>query len=215
MNAPAKHSARWFVLIALFAVLAGCQGPLLTGAYLLGYGDTQAEYKGLKGKRVVVVCRPLVELQFSNMNASKMITREVAQLLRKNVSQIDVVDSQKTAEWLDSNNSDEYTDIGRAFDADMVVGVDLIDFKVRQGQTLYRGTASYEIKVVDCETGATVFQKSPAPCTWPTNVGVPTSSKQESQFRRQYVGILAGEIARCFYRYDHRENFASDSLAFE
>jgi len=215
MKTLTSSSTRLATFVALLVFLAGCAGPLVTGAYLLGYGDTQAEFKGLKKKRVVVVCRPLVELQYSNMNASKMVTREVTRLLRKNVSKIEVVDSQKTDEWLDSNNSDDYAEIGRAFDADMVVGVDLLDFGIYQGQTLYRGRASYEIKVIDCQTGQIVFQKSSNQCVWPPNTGVPTSEKQESQFRRQFVGVLAAEIARCFYAYDHRDEFARDSMAFQ
>ncbi|MBN1589000.1 MAG: hypothetical protein JW888_05760 [Pirellulales bacterium] len=202
-------------LLTLLVVSLGCTGPLLTGAYLLGYGDTQAEFKGLKQKRVVVVCRPLVELKYSNMNASKMIAREVAKLLRQNVSQIDVVSSQKVDEWLDSNATEEYSEIGRAFEADMVVCIDLLGFSIYQGQTLYRGKASYEVKVVDCHTGEVVFQKSPDQSVWPPNTDVPTQEKQESQFRRQFVGVLAGEIARRFYAYDHRKYFASDPEAFD
>jgi len=209
------RSAVLAALAALLLVSVGCQGPILTAAYLLGYGDTQAEFKGLKKKRVVVVCRPLVELQYSNMNASKMVTREIVKLLRQHVSKIDVVDPQKTDEWLDSNNAEQYSEIGRAFDADLVVGVDLLDFSVYQGQTLYRGKANYELKVVDCKTGEIVFRKSPDQCVWPPNTGIPTSEKQESQFRRQFVGILAAEIARHFYAYDHRELFAGDSAAFD
>lgn len=209
------RSVGWCAALVLLVAAAGCTGPLLTAAYLLGYGDTQAEFKGLKKKRVVVVCRPLVELQYSNMNASKMISRGVVNLLRKNVSKIDVVDSQKTDEWLDSNNSNQYSEIGRAFDADLVIGIDLLDFSIYQGQTLFRGKANYEIKVIDCQTGQIVFQKSPNACVWPPNTGVPTSEKQESQFRQQFVGVVADEIARHFYAYDHREKFAQDSAAFD
>ncbi len=210
-----SHSACLTALLILLAVSVGCTGPLLTGAYLLGYGDTPAEFKGLKKKRVVVVCRPLMEQQYSNMNASKMIARDITGLLRKNISRVEVVNSQKVDEWLDSNTMEEYAEIGRAFEADVVLGVDLLGFSIYQGQTLYRGEADYEIKVVDCHTGETVFQKSPEQCVWPPNTGVPTSEKQESQFRRQYIRVLADEIARRFYAHDHRAYFAGDSAAFD
>ncbi|HLA84821.1 MAG TPA: hypothetical protein VJL29_08505 [Thermoguttaceae bacterium] len=215
MKTLSTRSVRLAALLILSTAAIGCQGPLFSAMYMLGYGDTQAEYKGLQGKRVVVVCRPMVELQYSNMNASKMISHEIVALLRKNVSKIDVVDSQKADEWLDSNNTEEFAEIGRAFEADFVLGINLLDFGVYQGQTLYRGKAGYELQVVDCKTGEIVFQKSPDQCVWPSNTGVPTSEKPESQFRQQFVGILAGEIARCFYRFDHREHFATDSMAFE
>ena len=215
MKTSPSHCVRLAMLTVLLAVVAGCQGPLLTAAYMLGYGDTQAEFKGLKKKRVVVVCRPLVELQYRNMNAAKMISREIASQLRRNISGIEVVDNQKTDEWLDSNSFTQLTEIGQAFEADMVVGVDLVGFDVYEGQTLFRGKANYEIKVVDCNTGQIVFEKPSNTCVWPPNTGIPTSEKEESQFRRQFIGVLAEKIAHTFYRYDHRDSFAGDSLAFE
>ena len=159
MKPFALHSASLMALLILMTVSLGCTGPLLTGMYLLGYADTPAECKALKGKNVVVVCRPLVEQQYSNMNASKLISREVAKRLRQNVSRIKVVDSQKVDEWLDANASEDYREIGRAFNADMVVGIDLFAFNIYQGQTLYRGSANYAIKVIDCKTGDLVFDK--------------------------------------------------------
>jgi len=215
MKPFALHSASLMALLILLTVSLGCTGPLLTGMYLLGYADTPAESKALKGKNVVVVCRPLVEQQYSSMNASKLISREVAKRLRQNVSRIKVVDSQKVDEWLDANASDDYAEIGRAFNADMVVGIDLFGFSIYQGQTLYRGTANYEIKVVDCKTGDVVFNKPSVQSAWPPNTGVPTSDKQEAQFRRQYIGKLADEISRTFHSHDHRTSFAADAAAFD
>jgi hypothetical protein len=215
MMPSAKRVTRVIALATLLVASIGCTGPLLTGAYLLGFGDTQAEFKGLKKKKVVVVCRPLVELQYGDMNASKTLSRQIAGLLRQNVRRIDVVDCQKVDEWLDTNATDDVAEIGRAFEADMVLGVDLLGFGIYEGQTLYRGKANYEIRVVDCHTGEVCFQKSPDQYAWPTNTGVPTSEKQESQFRRQFVAALADEIAHCFYAYDHRERFAGDSAAFD
>ncbi|NLE37325.1 MAG: hypothetical protein GX621_04805 [Pirellulaceae bacterium] len=215
MKPIALRFASLMTLLTLVTISIGCTGPLLTGMYLLGYGDTQAEYKGLKGKNVAVVCRPLVEQQYSNMNASKMIAREVAKRLRQNVSRIKIVNSQKVDEWLDANAGDDYVEIGRAFNADVVVGIDLFGFNLYEGQTLYRGTANYELKVIDCETGDVVFEKPPVHSVWPPNTGVPTSEKNEAQFRRQYVGKLADEISRTFHSHDHRTTFASDAAAFD
>jgi hypothetical protein len=201
-------------LVAAMIATAGCEGPMLTAMYLAGGMDTPAEFKGLHKKKVVVVCRPLVQLQYSDMNASKLIGREVGTLLAK-YARSNVIDQDKVAEWLDNNTSDDYLKIGRALGAEMVVGIDLVDFDIRQGQTLYQGKARYELKVYDCKTGALVFEKTPDPSVWPPNSGIPTSEKQQSQFRRQFVGILAEEIARHFYSHDPRVNFAGDAAAME
>jgi hypothetical protein len=95
------------------------------------------------------------------------------------------------------------------------VGVELEDFRLHQGQTLYQGRANVEIKVYDLkEGGKMVFSKTPKPSIYPPNAAVPTSEKQEGQFRREYVKVLAEEVARHFYDHDSRVNFAVDSTAF-
>jgi len=202
--------AATLVLATLAA--SGC-APILTVLYLAGGADTPAEFPGLKKKKVVVACRPMVQLQYRDANVSNSLARQVGQLLRKNVSKIQVVDYAKVEQWLDSNTSDSYVEIGRALDADMVVGIDLLDFSVYQGQTLYQGKANYTIKVYDCTTGELVFDKKPDQSVWPPNSAVPTSEKQESEFRQRFVGVLADEIARRFYSHDPRVNFASDATA--
>ena len=208
---------RWLgssALLALLVATVGCQGPLLTAMYLMGAADTQAEFKGLRKQRVVVVCQPLVQLKCRDMNASKQIGREVGKLLRKN-AKCQVVNHDKVAEWLDNNASDDCLEIGRALDANMVVAVELLDFNIYQGQTLYQGKANYVLKVYDCETGDVVFEKTPDPSIWPPNAGIATSDKQESQFRRNFVAILSDEIARHFYSHDQRSYFAGDAAALD
>lgn len=201
-------------VLSMLGVMAGCTTAIFTGAYLLGYGDTQAEFKELKEKRVVVICRPLVELRYSDMNASRVIARDVGKLLRKNVKKIEIVDPQKVDEWLDSHVTEDYAEIGRALKADMVVAVDLLDFGIYLDQTLYQGKTNYDLKVIDCKTGNVAFRKPSNQSLWPPNTGVPTSDKPEQQFRQQYIGVLADEIARHFYAFDHRNYFSVDADAF-
>ena len=210
---PTRRLALLALVTAMVAT-AGCTGPLLTAMYLAGGMDTPAEFKGLHKKKVVVVCRPLVQLKYTDMNASKLIGAEVGKLLAK-YARSTIVDQAKVAEWLDNNASDDYVEIGRALGAEMVVGIDLLDFDIHQGQTLYQGKADYDLKVYDCKTGSVVFEKSPDPSVWPPNSGIPTSEKQQSQFRRQFVGVLAEEVARHFYSHDPRVNFAGDAATME
>jgi hypothetical protein len=210
---PARRFAIAFLTAAVVAT-AGCTGPMLTAMYLAGGMDTPAEFKGLNKKKTVVVCRPLVQLKYNDVNVSKLIGHEVGTLLAKH-ARCNVIAQDKVTEWLDNNTSDDYLEIGRALGAEMVVGIDLLDFNIQQGQTLYQGKARYDLKVVDCKTGAVVFEKSPDPAVWPPNTGIPTSEKQSSQFRRQFVGILAEEIARRFYSHDPRVNFAGDAAALD
>lgn len=217
MNRFNPRWGRWVAACTLMSTLlaaAGCMGPVLTAMYLAGGADTPADFKGLQKKTVAVVCRPMVQLKYRNMSASKQISREVSKLLQQR-ARATVIDHDKVAEWLDNNNSEEYLEVGRALGADMVLGIDLLDFDIYQGQTLYQGKAAYALKVYDCATGELVYEKMPDPAVWPPNAGIPTSEKQESQFRRKFVAVLADEIGRHFFSHDARMHFAGDAAALD
>jgi hypothetical protein len=199
----------------LAAPLAGCASTLATAMYVIKGTNVDAEFDGLKEKRVAVVCRQLASLQYRDSNVPRDLATQIGSSLSNNVSKITVIDQQQVAEWTDENEWEEFTEIGRALDVDMVVGVELEDFRLHQGQTLYQGRANVEIKVYDLKQGGKmVFSKTPKPSIYPPNAAVPTSEKQEGQFRREYVKVLAEEISRHFYDHDSRVNFAVDSTAF-
>jgi hypothetical protein len=205
----------WVALGLMFSLpLAGCAKVLATAVYVIKGTNVPAEYDGLKEKRVAVVCRQLVSLQYRDSTVPRDLAARVGSLLSTNGKKIQVIDQQQVSEWTDENAWDDFTQIGKALEADMVVAIELEDFKLHQGQTLYQGRANVQIKVYDIKDGGKlVFEKTPRPSVYPPNAAIPTSEKQESQFRREYVGILAEEIAHHFYEHDSRANFAIDSTA--
>jgi hypothetical protein len=194
--------------------LAGCAKVLATAVYVIKGTNVEAEYGGLKEKRVAVVCRQLASLQYRDSSVPRDLAARIGSLLTQNGKKIEVIDQQKVSEWTDENAWEDFTQIGKALEADMVVAIELEDFRLHQGQTLYQGRANVQIKVYDMKDGGKlVFEKAPRPSIYPPNTGIPTSEKQESQFRREYVGVLAEEIACHFYDHDSRANFAIDSTA--
>jgi hypothetical protein len=205
----------WLVTgLMLSLPVTGCAKALATAVYLVKGTNVPAEYEGLKDKRVAVVCRQLVSLQYRDSTVPRDLAARVGALLAQNGKKIEVIDQQQVSEWTDENSWDDFTEIGKALEADMVVAIELEDFRLHQGQTLYQGRANVQIKVYDINDGGkVVFDKIPKPSVYPPNAAVPTSEKQESQFRREYVGILADEIAHHFYEHDSRANFAIDSTA--
>jgi hypothetical protein len=206
----------FFMAIALCVPNSGCVSALATGMWLLNGNNVKAEFKDLKGKRVAVVCRPPASLGFSHANTAPDLAKQIGILLKKNVSKIEVVSQQDVANWNDENTWDDFAEIGQALKADVVVGVDLEDFTLYQGQTLYQGKANVRIRVYDLKnSGSVVFDKIPPRSVYPPNTGIPTSEKQESEFRRQYIAILAEEIAQHFYDYDPNTGFARDSTSLD
>ena len=199
------------VLGVMAASLGGCQSLLFTAAYLIRGTDDPAECNKLREKRVAVVCRPVVSLKYTSARVNQDLAQQVAALLREKVRKIKMIDQRKVAEWMDENRWDEYTEVGRAVGADIVVGIDLEQFELYESQTLYKGRAITEIKAFDCHTGKAIFTKPPTNLVYPPHREVQTSDMQESDFRRQFVSILAEQIARHFYAHDPYEDVGLDS----
>jgi hypothetical protein len=205
------------LVMALAAALLpalGCRGLATTAMYLIKGNDVEPDFKELKGKKVAVVCRPLVSLQYRNANANRELAQEITLLLQEKVPKIKTIEQKKIAKWADENTWEDYAEVGKAMKADMVVGIDLEGFSLYQGQTLYQGRANVTVHVYDCQKGGKmVFEKTLPPTVYPPNSAVPTSDRIESEFRRQFVLVLADQIARHFYAHDAHADIGLDAAA--
>lgn len=215
MDRPSPRHGYPAIILALCAgVLSagGCQSVLTSVMYITKGTNVPAEFDGLQGKRVLVVCRPLADLKYRDISVAKNLARQVSILLHNNVRKIEVIDQRKVAEWTDENTWDEYTEIGEALEAEIIVGVDLHDFTIYKGQTLYQGKASLSLSVYDCSLGSQpVFEKDLPQSVFPPNTGIPTSEKLEVEFRRAFVRVLADQIGRHFYPHDKHADYALDA----
>ena len=212
-----RFAIRCGVLVVAAVVAAGgCRSALFTVSYLLKGSDVEAEYDGLQDKKVVVVCRPVVELAYSDSSVARDLAKQVGILLKANDDDIEVVRQQDVDEWADENMWDEFTEVGKALEADMVVGIDLQDFTIFKGQTLYQGKANVAVRVYDCsQPGEPVFEKVLPQVVYPPNTGVPTHEKPEREFRQRFVEILADQIGRHFYAHDRYADYAKDATALD
>ena len=184
--------------------------------YLIQGTDVDADFKDLKGKKVAVVCRPMVSLQYRNANVNRELAQQITLLLQEKVSKIKTVDQRKITKWTDENSWEEYPEVGKAVKADMVVGIDLEGFSLYQGQTLYQGKANAVLRVYDCKKGGKmVFEKILPASVYPPNSAVPTSERTEPEFRREFVLVLADQIARHFYAHDPYGDMGQDAAALK
>jgi hypothetical protein len=224
--------ALYCFLITVFAS-GGCVSGLATLAYLIKGTNVDAEYKGLKGKTVAVIVRPVVDLQYSNPNATIELGQAITADLRKNVPKIKVIEQQKVNEWCDENPPDDYIALGKGLKADMVVAVELGGFSLLQGANIYQGRAVASLQVFDCRDAEKkakdkdakkydkgdgsniVFEKSLPEYKYPPAGGLPTSERQEPDFRQEYIKELADYIARHFYEHDSHADFAKDSMTLQ
>ena len=213
---PRIDSARRTVAVALLLpLLAGGCSMITTVAYLVRpENDAPAEFKGLRGKHVAVVCKPIVELEFSDAGSARELAGMVGMQLSRNVRKARVIDQREVARWIDENAWVDYPTLGKSLDADIVVGIDLEQFRMHEGSTLYRGRATANVRVYDVAEKKILFQKRIDDFTFPGDSAVPSSDRTESQFRAMFLHVLAGKIARSFHAYDSRATFAEENLTF-
>lgn len=203
-----------FPLMALAAcaiAVGGCS-TLGTIAYLVQPNDVPPEYDGLRGKHVAVVCKPIVELEFSDAGTARELAGIVGSLLEQNVRKARVISQQEVARWTDENDWVDYPTLGKALDADMVVGIDLDQFRMHEGSTLYRGRASAHVRVFDVKKKSVVFERRIDDFTYPGDSAVPATDRSETQFRAMFLQMLARRVTRLFHAHDSRATFAEENL---
>jgi hypothetical protein len=216
MNRPLAYRLVAAALVAVLGLFAagGCRSMLTSWALLTGSMENPPDFPGLKDKKVVVVCRPLVSLQ--NVSVSRDLAQQLSALLKKQVPKIKVIDQQKVAAWADEHTWEDFREVGKALGADMVVGIELSQFSIYEGQTLYRGKAVVTLKVYDLSKGKNeqmVFEKHMPQSVYPPNAIIPASERLEPEFRREFVCVLADQIGRHFYAHDPQADITLDSQA--
>ncbi|MBM4022364.1 MAG: hypothetical protein FJ284_09015 [Planctomycetes bacterium] len=210
---PAR--VRRLALLTLMSLpfLGGCS-TLLTVAYLIQPADMPAEFAGLKAKSVAVVCRPIIELDFSDAGSARELATLVGGQIEEHVRRTKVVGQHEVARWIDENAWTDYQAVGDALDADHVVGIDLEEFHFHEGSTLYRGRAAVHVRVFDVAEKKLVFQKRIDDFSFPSNNAIPATDLSEVEFRSLFLRMLSQRISRLFHAYESREVFAEESLTF-
>jgi hypothetical protein len=204
---------RLAVTLVMLSTMTGCS-MLFTAAYLLQPADVPAEFAELKGKKVAVVCRPIIELEFSDAGSSRELATLVGNQIQKNVRRSKVIGQHEVARWNDENAWVDYQTVGAALGANHVVGIDLEEFRLHEGSTLYRGRASASVRVYDIAKKELVFQRRIDDFAFPANTAIPTTDRSEREFRSMFLDMLSVRISRLFHAYESREVFAEDSLTF-
>jgi len=208
------------VFVCLFAIVfsvAGCK-PLMTTAAVLIYGtEKPADWDGLREKRVVVLCEPTSSFEYTAPTAARELARGVSANLSQRVPGIEVVDYRRVASWLDNGNNTWETpdEIGKQFDADVVVAIELGQYKLYEAQTLLRGQASALVQVFDCSDqgqGNVLFERN-IKVVYPPHTPVSTSERTKNEFERMFNTVLADHVGRFFYRHDPSTDYYLDTDA--
>ena len=116
--------------------------------------------------------------------------------------------------WVDESDWGDFRELAKAVHADTVVHIELDDFQLYKGTTLYQGRADVTVSVYDVQNHNRVaWDRHLGEVLYPTNSGIPAQDKPVQQFEREFVDIIADQIATNFYRHDPNANFAMDATA--
>jgi hypothetical protein len=194
---------------------SGCAPLLATGLYVWNGGNmVDGECDALEGHRVVVVCRPPSSHEYRYAGASRGVAQAVSALLVKNVEDIDVVNPREVDNWVDESDWGDFRELAEAVHADKVVHIELDGFELYKGKTLYQGSADVNVTVYDMKNlDQPEWERHLGEILYPTNSGIPAQDKPVQQFEREFVTIVAENIAINFYRHDPHASFAVDALA--
>ncbi len=204
------------LLVAACAASMGCLPSLVaTGIYMWNGGNViPAEFDGLAQQRVVVLCRPPASYEYRNAGAARAIGAAVSVMLEKNVKKIDMVSSREVDNWVDEQDWENFKDLGRAVKANRVVYIELDDFDLYKGSTLYQGRADVNISVFDMDAGGKLlWERRLGEVLFPKNSGIPAADKPAQVFEDQFVRIVAQQIAEHFYKHNPNAGFALDAVA--
>ncbi|MGO9110803.1 MAG: hypothetical protein ACLP9L_16405 [Thermoguttaceae bacterium] len=171
-------------------------------AHLYECFDIPAEWDGLQGKRVAVVCKPLTSLEFNNSGAARALADGIGVYLKDHVKDIHVVDPLKVAMMIDERGLEACREIGKALKADKVVEIDVDSFSIRDGVTLLRGRSTVSIQVYDVVENRVEWRKVPPQFQYPRLGSIPTADFTEIEFRNRFMRNLAEQIAWHFYAHD-------------
>lgn len=203
------------IAAALLVSNSGCPALLATGIYVWEGGNfSPAECEGLNGERVVVMCKPPSSHEYRHAGASRNIAARVSEKLVKNIKDIDVVNPREVDSWVDESDWGDFRELAQAVHATKVVHIELADFELYKGKTLYQGRADVTVTVYDMKNrGNVLWDKHLGEVLYPVNSGIPAQDKPVQQFEREFVDIVAERIATSFYRHDPNEAFAIDAMA--
>ena len=199
-------------LILLICITnTGCIGTLANLFYVLKGHEIPAEYAEFKEQRVAVVVNTKASA-YGPDELADTLERFITMKLATNVPDIQIVPEVEIANWFDINGTDSsrLAEMGKSVQADFVLSINLDDYTIREGSTIYKGKSEITIAVVDCKSGNTTYAVGPDLMEYPRD-GRPAIQTNDRKFETFYLAWLSEQIAQQFYKHDANKNFADDA----
>lgn len=211
---PLLQGAAMLSLIIVSSI--GCN-MLATIGYVSGAGMTPAACDDLKGKRVAIVTVSN-NSELGPSTTPRLLSHAVGRILGENVKRIEIVNQQEIDDWIDTEGWDyvDAKEVARGVGADVLLKIDLSDFSIHDGQSMFRGSCVAGLTAYDMTDEGKVLWGRPALVVeYPRELGLPVTdyAMGEAKFEHLYLNIVAHDISIHFYSFDHRDDFARDAAS--
>ncbi|MCH2180365.1 MAG: hypothetical protein MK108_00025 [Mariniblastus sp.] len=190
----------------------GCMGGLAQLLYVMKGHKIPAEYSDLEGKRVAVVCISDASA-YGPDTLTDTISKLVGMKLQNGVKGIKIIPAKTIEDWADRNTWDEtdFYAIGQGVQADVVVGIQIADYSIKEGSTLYQGRCEVTATVFDIENeGQVSYSIGPDEFQFPEQPR-PAIQTNDRKFEAVFLAKLTEFISRRFCAYDRLEMVADDA----
>lgn len=198
----------------LLVVLSSSVGCVSLAANMIGAfkgNNFPVAYKDLEGQSVAIVCSC-----DTDSSVPRSLTNFIEANLNSNIDDIEVIRQAEVERWLDSHGrtEEDYYAIGKGVEADKLLAVEVHNFSLNNGATLYRGEADVMVTVYDIPSGGKkVFSREMLEFAYPEIGGRSVTDTSLAKFRGQYLTILAKKVSGLFYPVDVTEGFAIDATS--
>jgi CO/xanthine dehydrogenase Mo-binding subunit len=172
-----------------------------------------AEFTKLTGQNVLILVwaqpETLFDYPYVRVETASHIRDKLAAELQTRKTHVDFVEPARSEDYLRRTLDVSYDpmDVGRKFDASMVVYIELLEFHVRDADApdLLRGTVNASVAVYDLTAAADETQRyelEPVRVKYPENQPVMFSRTSADMIREGTYTAFAEVVARKFYDYE-------------
>lgn len=200
------------VILGLAAMMAGCNW--LTPLIFVGEHkkEVAAEFNKLAGKRVAILLwappETLFDYQYARFELASYISDKLAAEMTAQRSTIDIVDPRDVEDFIGKERGAELDParVGKHFDADYVVYVELTLFQIRDPDQpqFVQGKISASVCVSDIRADPDTpqrFELAPVDVICPERAPMVMSPTNSLTVREQTYRKFAEVVARKFYDY--------------
>lgn len=207
----------FLVLLLLFAAILpefGCTGIAAQLLYVLKGHKVPKEYEGLEDQKVAVLVisdgrgyGP----DYSMQVLEQLIHRHLDLEYKKKITIIP--QDEVYGAFNDRVRDPDYVAIGKSLQADKVLVIEITDYRLREGATLYKGNCYFKCAVFDTVENRMVFSRGPNSFSFPTD-GLPSIDTSERDFEQMFLTELSYRIAGYFCDQEVKELYGRDAMAY-